>query len=146
MLAEATFSTSLFSLWCIISHLFLLSTFGILSILSETIHGIQLTNRSPLYSVWLEFFTSEVDILSVLSCWRWFHLQIFQDQMSFPLCHSFRYIFKASTLFKSQSVTDGCEFFKPESIYTIMAWHFPIQYFLECCSELFQMYIHFRSL
>ena len=37
----------------------------------------------------------------------------------------------------------GSEFFKPESMYTIMARHFPNWYFFVCCSAHFLVYYHF---
>ena len=38
----------------------------------------------------------------------------------------------------SQSVVDGREFFKPESMNPIMSCFFPIWYFFQCCSRRFQ--------
>ena len=54
-----------------------------------------------------------------------------------PNSHPFRYgcFFLAFTQLQKQSVIYGGEFFKPESMYAIMAWGFPIQYFLEFSSQ-----------
>ena len=53
---------------------------------------------------------------------------VFQDQGSFPLSHPFGYSYfsSASISLKCLSVMDGCGIFKLESMYAIMAWHFPI--------------------
>ena len=47
----------------------------------------------------------------------------------------------------SLSCPSGREFFfLPEFTYAIKVWHFPIHYFLKCCSELFQVYVHLRAI
>ena len=69
-----------------------------------------------------------------------FFYRIFLGQRSFPLSYPFGYIcfFYVFIQFLSQFVMDGREFFKPESMYAIMASLFSIQYCFECSSERFQ--------
>ena len=70
--------------------------------------------------------------------------ELFLDQAIFPHSYITEYscFFKASTLLKNQSVMYEREFLKPESMYAIMTWGFPIRYFFQYCSERFQIYVN----
>ena len=75
-------------------------------------------------------FTSEVDPLSVYSCWDCSFLVLSLAQVSLPICHLFGYFFffDASIQFMSQSVMDKVEFLKPECYhdfvfsYSALSW------------------------
>ena len=53
--------------------------------------------------------------------------------LHYPFCYTY--------FLPRQSVVDGHEFLKPESMNPIMAWRFPIWYFLGCCSQWFLTYV-----
>ena len=77
------------------------------------------------------FITSSVGTLWVYNFGGDSFLGVFLDQRDLSFGHPFGYIcfFEASIHFGSQSVMNGSNFFKPESMSVIMAWSFSIWYF-----------------
>ena len=81
--------------------------------------------------------------MSVYNIWDRFFSGVFLNQNGLSLSHSFVYMLILSIYSVVQPVCHRLTsfFFKPESIYAIMTWHYLIRHFLECCSERFMAFL-----
>ena len=108
-------------------------------VLPEIANDIQAINRFLLLNMPSGFSTLLVKkyYRFIRTCWGWFLLGVF-------LVFGYACFLIAFNQLQYESVLDGHEFFKPESIDVNKASRFPIWYFLECCSKCVQVYVHLR--
>ena len=98
--------------------------------------GIQASNRCLLLSVRSGFSKSKVDTLSVCGFWRWF---LFWESFWTRVVFFYFLLLLGIYWLLRQSIVDGYEVFKPESMYVSHRdlFFFPIWYFLEGVSHFF---------
>ena len=121
---------------CIIGHSFRLSSCRILFVLSETWRSIQASCRFLLLSVPSWSSSSLVNTLSVNSCWKWSLFRVFYNYSSFSLWSSIRVWLLILGIYPAAEPVcfRWTRIVKPRFMYVIMAWRFPIWYFIERCS------------